>query len=58
VDATLALEVRDDGVGGARPYGSGLMGLSDRLATLDGQLQVESPADGGTVVSAAIPLHV
>jgi signal transduction histidine kinase len=58
VDATLAVGVRDDGVGGARPYGSGLMGLSDRLATLDGQLQVESPADGGTVVSAAIPLHV
>jgi signal transduction histidine kinase len=58
VDATLAVEVRDDGVGGARPHGSGLMPLSDRLAALGGRLQVESPADGGTVVSAAIPLHV
>jgi signal transduction histidine kinase len=57
MDATLALEVRDDGVGGAQPYGSGLMALSDRLAALGGRLQVESPADGGTVVSAAIPLQ-
>jgi signal transduction histidine kinase len=58
VDATLAVDVRDDGVGGARPDGSGLMALSDRLAALDGLLRVESPADGGTLVSAAIPLPV
>jgi GAF domain-containing protein len=55
-DGTLAVEVRDDGVGGARPEGSGLVGLADRLAALDGRLRVESPADGGTLVSAAIPL--
>ena len=53
---TLRLRVRDDGVGGARSEGSGLVGLADRLAVLDGRLQVESPADGGTVVAAAIPL--
>jgi signal transduction histidine kinase len=58
VDATLVVEVRDDGVGGAQPHGSGLMALSDRLAALDGRLHVESPADGGTVVSVAIPLRV
>jgi signal transduction histidine kinase len=53
---TLQLRVRDDGVGGARPDGSGLVGLADRLAALDGQLRVESPADGGTLVAADIPL--
>ena len=55
-DGTLALEVRDDGVGGARPGGSGLVGLADRLAALDGELRVESPPDGGTLIAAAIPL--
>jgi signal transduction histidine kinase len=55
-DGTLAVQVRDDGVGGARPDGSGLVGLADRLAALDGELRVDSPADGGTVLEAAIPL--
>jgi PAS domain S-box-containing protein len=55
-DCTLRVRVRDDGVGGARPDGSGLVGLADRLAVLGGRLQVESPADGGTLVAADIPL--
>jgi PAS domain S-box-containing protein len=55
-NGTLRVEVRDDGVGGARPDGSGFVGLTDRLAVLDGRLQVESPADGGTLVAADIPL--
>jgi PAS domain S-box-containing protein len=55
-EGTLALDVRDDGVGGARPGGSGLVGLADRLAALDGQLRIESRADGGTLIAAAIPL--
>ena len=55
-DGTLVLHVRDDGVGGARLDGSGLVGLRDRLAVLDGRLRIESPADGGTLVDAAIPL--
>jgi PAS domain S-box-containing protein len=55
-DSTVRLQVRDDGIGGARPYGSGLLGLADRLAAHDGQLRVESPADGGTLVAADIPL--
>jgi signal transduction histidine kinase len=53
---TLAVEVRDDGVGGARPDGSGLIGLADRVAALDGELRVDSSPDGGTLVAAAIPL--
>jgi signal transduction histidine kinase len=55
-DRTLRVQVRDDGVGGARPDGSGLLGLADRLAVHDGELRVESPADRGTVVAATIPL--
>jgi signal transduction histidine kinase/ketosteroid isomerase-like protein len=53
---TLAIEVRDDGVGGAQADGSGLIGLADRLAAHGGRLRVESPAGGGTLVAAAIPL--
>jgi signal transduction histidine kinase len=55
-DGTLRVQVRDDGIGGAPPDGSGLLGLADRLAVLDGQLRVESPADGGTLVAADIPV--
>jgi signal transduction histidine kinase len=56
-DGILQLRVRDDGVGGARPEGSGFVGLADRLAALDGHPRVESPPDGGTPVAADIPLH-
>ena len=56
-DNTLHVSVSDDGVGGARFEGSGLVGLRDRLAALDGRLRVESPADGGTLVAATIPVH-
>jgi signal transduction histidine kinase len=50
------VEVSDDGVGGADPAaGSGLRGLADRLAALDGRLEVHSPPGGGTVVRANIP---
>jgi GAF domain-containing protein len=55
-DGALAVQVSDDGIGGARPDGSGLMGLADRVAALDGRLRIESPADGGTLVAATIPL--
>jgi signal transduction histidine kinase len=55
-EGALRLHVRDDGVGGARSDGSGLVGLADRLAVLDGRLQIDSPADGGTLVAATIPL--
>jgi signal transduction histidine kinase len=48
--------VRDDGIGGARPDGSGLLGLADRLAVLDGRLRIESLIDGGTLVAADIPV--
>jgi PAS domain S-box-containing protein len=53
---TLTVQVRDDGLGGARPEGSGLVGLADRLAALDGLLRVETSSGGGTLITAAIPL--
>ena len=55
----LAVQVVDDGVGGAAAYGggSGLRGLADRVEALDGRLQVRSPAGGGTVVRAEIPVR-
>jgi signal transduction histidine kinase len=55
-DGLLRVQVRDDGVGGARPDGTGLLGLADRLAVLEGRLEVESPTGGGTLVAASIPL--
>jgi PAS domain S-box-containing protein len=55
-DRTLRVQVRDNGVGGAQPEASGLVGLGDRLAAIDGRFSVESPADGGTLVVADIPI--
>jgi signal transduction histidine kinase len=49
--------VADDGVGGAdASRGTGLRGLADRLEALDGRLDVDSPAERGTRISAEIPL--
>jgi signal transduction histidine kinase len=52
----LRVAVRDDGVGGAQPEGTGLVGLRDRLAVLDGSLHVDSPPEGGTLIAASIPV--
>jgi signal transduction histidine kinase len=55
-DGRLLVEVADDGVGGADPSaGSGLRGLLDRVAALDGTLEVESEPGRGTTIKAAIP---
>jgi signal transduction histidine kinase len=56
-DGALRIEVRDDGIGGAHPDGSGLLGLTDRLAALGGRLRVDSPRGGGTLVAATMPLR-
>ncbi len=53
----LTVEVVDDGVGGADvARGSGLRGLQDRLAALDGSLSLDSPAGRGTRLRARIPV--
>jgi signal transduction histidine kinase len=52
----VTVDVTDDGVGGAdAASGSGLRGLADRVAALDGTLAVESPAGAGTHLHAEIP---
>ena len=53
----LFVEVSDDGAGGADRSGSGLRGLADRVAALDGHLQVDGAPGGGTTVRADIPLR-
>jgi signal transduction histidine kinase len=55
-DEMLHIEVRDDGIGGADPGGHGLVGISDRVTALGGRLEVESPAGGGTLLAATLPL--
>jgi signal transduction histidine kinase len=56
VDGRVHVEVADDGIGGAVPgAGSGLTGLADRVAALDGTLSVDSPAGQGTRLRAEIP---
>ena len=52
----LCLEVRDDGQGGADvTAGTGLRGLHDRVAALDGRMEVISSANQGTTVRAWVP---
>ena len=57
-DGLVSVEVSDDGIGGADPSrGSGISGLVDRVAALDGTLRVESPIGGGTSIVAEIPVR-
>ena len=52
----LVVEVEDNGDGGAdRANGTGLRGLADRVAALDGRVLVSSPTGGPTIVRAEIP---
>jgi signal transduction histidine kinase len=53
---SVIVEIADDGVGGAdESAGSGLQGLADRVAALDGTLRILSPPGRGTVVTAELP---
>ena len=55
-DGRAVVAIADDGIGGADPEGgSGLRGLADRVAALDGRLQVDSPLSRGTRIHAEIP---
>ncbi|RBM04638.1 sensor domain-containing protein [Streptomyces sp. PT12] len=52
----LMLQVTDDGRGGAdATAGSGLAGLAERLAAVDGVLVVVSPPGGPTTITAELP---
>ncbi len=58
VPGLLQVRVSDDGSGGARLEArGGLAGLAERIRTVDGRLQVSSPAGGPTVVTVELPSH-
>ncbi len=54
----LLLSVADDGTGGADPArGTGLSGLAQRVAVVDGRLTIASPPGGPTKVTVELPLR-
>jgi signal transduction histidine kinase len=54
----LVASISDDGIGGAdAAKGTGLRGLADRVAVVDGSLEVDSPSGGGTRLTCRIPLE-
>jgi signal transduction histidine kinase len=54
----LVLQVGDDGTGGADPArGSGLAGLVQRVAVVDGRLAIVSPPGGPTLITVELPLR-
>ena len=53
---TLTLEVRDNGAGGADPrHGTGLIGLSDRVAAANGTFMI-TRTSSGTTLCARLPM--
>jgi len=54
----LVMTVTDDGDGGARLVpGGGLAGLLERVQTVDGRLDVDSPCGGPTTIAVELPRH-
>jgi signal transduction histidine kinase len=52
----LCITVTDDGRGGAAPgEGTGLHGLAQRAAAVDGTLSIDSPSGGPTTITAELP---
>ena len=57
LDGHLSVEVGDDGSGGADlTAGSGLQGLRDRIAAVNGTLTIDSQPGAGTVLRARLPI--
>ncbi|MET8628717.1 sensor domain-containing protein [Kitasatospora sp. NPDC004669] len=55
----LSIRIHDNGSGGARiGAGSGLLGLRERLAAVDGTLSVDSPAAGSTMAVVELPVRI
>jgi len=54
-DDHLIVDVSDDGVGDADLGGSGLRGLTDRIAAAGGSIAIESPPRGGTHLHLELP---
>ena len=54
-ESEVAMEIADDGVGGAGPPGRGLANIADRVNALDGHLVIDSPPGAGTRLVVMIP---
>jgi signal transduction histidine kinase len=54
-ESELAMEIADDGVGGAGASGRGLANIADRVHALDGRLDIDSPPGAGTRLAVTIP---
>ncbi|WP_281885100.1 sensor histidine kinase [Agromyces rhizosphaerae] len=52
----VRLVVRDDGVGGVDPRGTGILGMADRVEAVGGTFALDSPAGGGTRICVDLPL--
>jgi signal transduction histidine kinase len=58
VPGLLRIRVTDDGRGGASPLpDGGLRGLAERVRTVDGSIDIDSPSGGPTVVTVELPSH-
>jgi signal transduction histidine kinase len=58
IPGLLRIRVIDDGHGGAAPVADGgLRGLAERVRTVDGRLDIDSPPGGPTVVTVELPSH-
>nr|MBA3738602.1 hypothetical protein [Actinomycetota bacterium] len=58
-DGHLRFEVTDDGVGfdaATSSHGTGLQGIADRLAALDGTVAIKSSPGAGTTVAGTLPV--
>jgi signal transduction histidine kinase len=58
--SVLSFEVTDYGVGfdpGTTGYGTGLQGVADRLAAIDGTLEVRSTPGAGTTIVGIVPIR-
>jgi signal transduction histidine kinase len=57
-DGRILMTVTDDGAGAARlAPGGGLAGLLERVQTVDGTLELDSPPGGPTLVTIELPVH-
>ena len=58
VPGLLRIRVTDDGHGGAHPSADGgLRGLAERVRTVDGRLEIDSPPGGPTTITVELPSH-
>jgi len=58
VPGLLRIRVTDDGYGGASAVpGGGLRGLAERVRTVDGSIDIDSPSGGPTVATVELPSH-